>query len=64
MNEKSPIKPTIDEENRSEDHTAVNSPSNEGVKTVSVEKDHSEPADQGNNDDTDVVNVDDLESEE
>ncbi|MCI92631.1 hypothetical protein A2U01_0113927, partial [Trifolium medium] len=33
-------------------------------KTVSVEKDHSEPADQGKNDGTDVVNVDDLVSEE
>ncbi|MCI95099.1 hypothetical protein A2U01_0116397, partial [Trifolium medium] len=52
------------EENWSEDHTVVNSPSNQSVKTVSVEKDHSEPADQDKNDDTNVVNVDDLVSEE
>ncbi|MCI96442.1 hypothetical protein A2U01_0117742, partial [Trifolium medium] len=39
-------------------------PSNESVKTVSVEKDHSEPADQCKKDDNDVVNVDDLESED
>ncbi|MCI46554.1 hypothetical protein A2U01_0067794, partial [Trifolium medium] len=36
----------------------------ESVKTISVEKDHSEPADQGKKDDNDVVNVDELESEE
>ncbi|MCI81568.1 hypothetical protein A2U01_0102842, partial [Trifolium medium] len=42
----------------------VNSPSNESVRTVSVEKDHSVLADQGKNDDTDVVNVDDLVSED
>ncbi|MCI82927.1 hypothetical protein A2U01_0104201, partial [Trifolium medium] len=51
VNEQSPNKPTIDEENCSEDHVLVNSPSNKNVKTVSVEKDHSEPADQGKNDD-------------
>ncbi|MCI97406.1 hypothetical protein A2U01_0118707, partial [Trifolium medium] len=56
-NEKSPTKVSINEEDWSEDHTAVNSPSNESVKTVSVEKDHSVPADQGKNGDTDVVNV-------
>ncbi|MCI76891.1 hypothetical protein A2U01_0098161, partial [Trifolium medium] len=34
-NEKSPNKPTIDEDNWSEDRTVVNSPSNESVKTAS-----------------------------
>ncbi|MCI47851.1 hypothetical protein A2U01_0069093, partial [Trifolium medium] len=62
-NEKSPNKPTINEENWFEDHTVVNSPSNESVKTVSIEKDDTIPVDQGKNDDNDVVNVDDLESE-
>ncbi|MCI87541.1 hypothetical protein A2U01_0108825, partial [Trifolium medium] len=55
---------SVDEEDWSEDHNVVNSPSNESVKTVSVEKDHFVPADQGKNDDTDVVNVDDIVSEE
>ncbi|MCI89611.1 hypothetical protein A2U01_0110900, partial [Trifolium medium] len=45
----SPIKVPVDEEDWSEDHNAVNSPSNESRKTVTVEKDHSEPADQGKN---------------
>ncbi|MCI49560.1 hypothetical protein A2U01_0070804, partial [Trifolium medium] len=61
-NEKSPNKVTVNEENWSEDHTVVNSHSDESMKTVSVEKDHSVPADQGKN--ADVVNVDDLVSEE
>ncbi|MCI94853.1 hypothetical protein A2U01_0116151, partial [Trifolium medium] len=47
----------------SEDHIVVNSSSNESVNTISIEKDHSESADQGKNDDNDVVNVDDIESE-
>ncbi|MCI95048.1 hypothetical protein A2U01_0116346, partial [Trifolium medium] len=34
-NDRSSNKPTIDEDNWSEDHTVVNSPSNESVKTVS-----------------------------
>ncbi|MCI81172.1 hypothetical protein A2U01_0102444, partial [Trifolium medium] len=46
------------------DHTVVNSPSNESVKTASVEKDDDVPADQGQNNDDDIVNVDDLVSEE
>ncbi|MCI69739.1 hypothetical protein A2U01_0091002, partial [Trifolium medium] len=58
-NEKSPTKVSIDEENWSEDHTAVNSPSNESVKTASVEKYDTVPADQGQNNDNDIVNVDD-----
>ncbi|MCI51934.1 hypothetical protein A2U01_0073178, partial [Trifolium medium] len=36
----------------------------ESMKTISVEKDDIVPADQGKIDDNDVVDVDDLESEE
>ncbi|MCI76410.1 hypothetical protein A2U01_0097680, partial [Trifolium medium] len=62
-NEKSPEKlVTGNEENWLEDHAVVNSHSDESMKTVSVEKDDSVPADQGKN--ADVVNIDDLESEE
>ncbi|MCI95134.1 hypothetical protein A2U01_0116432, partial [Trifolium medium] len=50
--------------NWSEDHTVVNSHSDESIKTIYVEKDDSVPADQGKNSDNDVVNIDDLESEE
>ncbi|MCI65168.1 hypothetical protein A2U01_0086426, partial [Trifolium medium] len=42
----------------------MNSPSNESVKTVSIEKDVSVTADQGKNNNNDVVNIDDLVSEE
>ncbi|MCI88252.1 hypothetical protein A2U01_0109538, partial [Trifolium medium] len=55
---------SIDEENWSEDHTVVNSTSNESMKTVSAEKDDTVPVDQGKNNDEDVVNVYDLVSEE
>ncbi|MCI92529.1 hypothetical protein A2U01_0113825, partial [Trifolium medium] len=55
---------TVDEDNWSEDHTVVNSPSNENVKTGSTEKDDTVPADKGKNNDKDVVNLDDLVSEE
>ncbi|MCI54257.1 hypothetical protein A2U01_0075506, partial [Trifolium medium] len=61
-NVKSPNKVSIAEENWSEDHTVVNSHSDESLKTISVEKDDTVPADQGKNDDNDVVNVDDLKS--
>ncbi|MCI80566.1 hypothetical protein A2U01_0101837, partial [Trifolium medium] len=50
--------------NWSEDHTVVNSHSDESIKTISVEEDDPVLADQGKNDDNDVVNVDDLVSEE
>ncbi|MCI95586.1 hypothetical protein A2U01_0116884, partial [Trifolium medium] len=63
-NEKSTNKVSIDDENWSEDHTAVNSHSDESIKTIFVEEDDPVPADQGKNDDNDVVNVDDLVSEE
>ncbi|MCI23981.1 hypothetical protein A2U01_0045164, partial [Trifolium medium] len=61
-NEKSPNEVTIDEENWSEDHTVVNSHSDESMMTISGDKEDSVPADQGKNDDNDVVNIDDLES--
>ncbi|MCI42638.1 hypothetical protein A2U01_0063875, partial [Trifolium medium] len=63
-NEKSPNKVTIDEENWSENHTVVKSHYDESMKTISGDKEDFVPADQGKNDDNDVVNVDDLESEE
>ncbi|MCI42621.1 hypothetical protein A2U01_0063858, partial [Trifolium medium] len=62
-NEKSPTNVSVDEENWSEDHTVVNSHSDESMKTVSVEDDIV-PVDQGKIDDNEEVNVDDLESEE
>ncbi|MCI88706.1 hypothetical protein A2U01_0109993, partial [Trifolium medium] len=44
--------------------TVVNYHSDESMKTISVEKDDFVPADQGKNDDNDVMNFDVLESEE
>ncbi|MCI76247.1 hypothetical protein A2U01_0097516, partial [Trifolium medium] len=54
VNEKSPTKVSVDEENWSEDHTVVNSHSDGSMKTVSTEKDDNVPADQGKIDDNEV----------